>query len=133
MSFGQLAGLLRSLFLRYCTFKMADILYGAGSLYDELIASLKKENNYVADNGDIKKWVVAEKARAYSPELIELLLDNEQLKNAFLSLLRVRWCSCSTSSCNSLSRRTTSTTATLASHKKSDCRWAANSFPNETK
>ncbi|MBQ7689667.1 MAG: site-specific DNA-methyltransferase [Muribaculaceae bacterium] len=62
---------------------MADIHIGVGSLYDELIASLKTENNFVADNGDIKKWVVAEQARAYSPELIELLLANEQLKNAF--------------------------------------------------
>lgn len=62
---------------------MTDILFGAGSLYDELIALLKTENNFVTDNGDIKKWVVAEQARAYSPELIELLLDNEQLKNAF--------------------------------------------------
>ena len=62
---------------------MADIHYGAGSLYDELVASLKTENNYVADNGDIKKWVVAEQARAHSPKLIELLLANGQLKNAF--------------------------------------------------
>lgn len=62
---------------------MADVHFGAGSLYDVLIASLKTENNFVADNGDIKKWVVAEQARAYSPELIELLLANEQLKKAF--------------------------------------------------
>lgn len=62
---------------------MADIHFGAGSLYDELIASLKTENNYVSDNGNIKKWVVAEQARAYSPDLIAMLLANEHLKNAF--------------------------------------------------
>lgn len=62
---------------------MTDILFGAGSLYDELIALLKTENNFVTDNGDIKKWVVAEQARSYSPDLIELLLANEQVKKAF--------------------------------------------------
>jgi len=62
---------------------MKEVHYGAGNLYDELIATLKTENNFVADNGDIKKWVVAEQARAYSQELIELLLTNELLKNAF--------------------------------------------------
>ena len=62
---------------------MAEIHYGAGSLYDELIALLKTENNFVTDNGDIKKWVVAEQARSYSPELIALLLANDQVKNAF--------------------------------------------------
>ena len=62
---------------------MKEHLFGTSSLYDELISTLKTENNFVSDNGDIKKWVVAEQARAYSPELIELLLANEQLKNAF--------------------------------------------------
>lgn len=62
---------------------MSEKLYGVGDTYNRLIEVLKTENNFVADNGDIKKWVVAEQARAYSPELIELLLANEQLKKAF--------------------------------------------------
>lgn len=62
---------------------MADIHFGAGSLYDELIATLKTEDNFVSDNGEIKKWVVAEQARAYSPDLIKILLVNEQLRKAF--------------------------------------------------
>lgn len=69
---------------------MKEVHYGAGNLYDELIATLKTENNFVADNGDIKKWVVAEQARAYSQELIEMLLDNEQLKNAFFVAVKGR-------------------------------------------
>ncbi len=58
-------------------------LYGVGELYEVLINQLKTENNYVSDEGVVKKWVVTEQAQSYSPELIELLLANEQLKKAF--------------------------------------------------
>ena len=58
-------------------------LYGVGELYEVLINQLKTENNYVSDEGVVKKWVVAEQAQAYSSVLIELLLANEQLKKAF--------------------------------------------------
>lgn len=60
-----------------------DSQFGAGKLYNTLIRTLKTENNFVSDDGNVKKWVVAEQARAYSSELIELLLANEQLKKAF--------------------------------------------------
>jgi len=62
---------------------MESIHFGAGKLYDELINILKTENNYVSDDGEVKKWVVAEHARNYSPLLIETLLSSEQLKEVF--------------------------------------------------
>lgn len=52
-------------------------------LYETLTTQLKKENNYVSDNGELKKWVVADKARNYDAELLALLLDNEDLKKTF--------------------------------------------------
>ena len=52
-------------------------------LYETLIAQLKCENDFVSDNGEVKKWVVADKARNYDAELLALLLDKEDLKKAF--------------------------------------------------
>jgi adenine-specific DNA-methyltransferase len=52
-------------------------------LYDTLEKQLKKENNFVADNGELKKWVVINKAQNFDAGLIELLLDNEELKAKF--------------------------------------------------
>lgn len=56
---------------------------GVGELYLHLIEQLKCEPNFVADNGELKKWVVAEAARAYSADVISLLLKDELLRNAF--------------------------------------------------
>ena len=56
---------------------------GVGELYLHLIEQLKCEPNFVADNGELKKWVVAEAARAYSADVISLLLKDEVLRNAF--------------------------------------------------
>lgn len=67
---------------------MVVSMYGVSELYEVLINQLRAVNDYVTDNGDIKKWVVAEQARAYSPELIELLLANKHLKNAFFIAVR---------------------------------------------
>ncbi len=52
-------------------------------LYQTLEAQLKKENNYVTDNGELKKWVVLNKAQNFDEELIGLLLDNADLKDQF--------------------------------------------------
>ncbi|MCQ2307079.1 MAG: site-specific DNA-methyltransferase [Bacteroidales bacterium] len=52
-------------------------------LYETLCTQLKKENNFVSDNGELKKWVVADKARNYDAGLLALLLENEDLKNIF--------------------------------------------------
>lgn len=52
-------------------------------LYKSLEKQLKKEPNYVTDNGEIKKWVVINKAQNYDAELIGLLLDDKELKAKF--------------------------------------------------
>jgi adenine-specific DNA-methyltransferase len=52
-------------------------------LYETLEQQLKKEPNFVTDNGELKKWVVLNKAQNFDEELIGLLLDNEDLKAKF--------------------------------------------------
>ena len=52
-------------------------------LYDTLETQLKKENNFVTDNGELKKWVVINKAQNFDAGLIELLLDSKELKEKF--------------------------------------------------
>ena len=52
-------------------------------LYEKLENQLKKENNFVTDEGELKKWVVIGKARNYDPALIKLLLENDTLKEKF--------------------------------------------------
>ena len=52
-------------------------------LYQTLESQLKKEPNYVSDNGELKKWVVLNKAQNFDEELITLLLDNDELKSRF--------------------------------------------------
>ncbi len=52
-------------------------------LYQTLETQLKKESNFVTDNGELKKWVVINKAQNFDSELLELLLDNEELKDKF--------------------------------------------------
>jgi adenine-specific DNA-methyltransferase len=52
-------------------------------LYTTLERQLKKEPNFVTDNGELKKWVVLNKAQNFDEELIGLLLDNADLKEKF--------------------------------------------------
>ena len=52
-------------------------------LYTTLEQQLKKEPNFVTDNGELKKWVVLNKAQNFDEELIGLLLDNTDLKEKF--------------------------------------------------
>ena len=52
-------------------------------LYESLEKQLKKEPNYVTDNGELKKWVVINKAQNYDAELIGLLHDDKELKAKF--------------------------------------------------
>jgi len=52
-------------------------------LYDTLEKLLKKENNFVTDNGELKKWVVINKAQNFDAGLIELLLASKELKEKF--------------------------------------------------
>ena len=52
-------------------------------LYEILESQLKSENNFVTDNGELKKWVVINKAQNYDADLIALLLDDKELKEKF--------------------------------------------------
>ena len=52
-------------------------------LYQTLESQLKKEPNYVSDNGELKKWVVLNKAQNFDEELIELPLKDETIKDYF--------------------------------------------------
>ncbi|MCZ2129667.1 MAG: site-specific DNA-methyltransferase [Bacteroidia bacterium] len=52
-------------------------------LYEILEQQLKKELNFVTDDGELKKWVVLSKAQNFDEELIGLLLDNAELKEKF--------------------------------------------------
>jgi adenine-specific DNA-methyltransferase len=52
-------------------------------LFETLEKQLKKENNFVTDNGELKKWVVINKAQNFDSGLIELLLDSKELKEKF--------------------------------------------------
>ncbi|PKL78456.1 MAG: type III restriction endonuclease subunit M [Ignavibacteriae bacterium HGW-Ignavibacteriae-4] len=51
--------------------------------FETLVEQLKKEPNYVTDDGELKKWVVLNKAQNFDEELIELLLDNPEVKEKF--------------------------------------------------
>ena len=52
-------------------------------LYETLEAQLRKEPNCVTDSGELKKWVIINKAQNYDAEIIALLLDNKELKTKF--------------------------------------------------
>jgi adenine-specific DNA-methyltransferase len=52
-------------------------------LYEILEKQLIKEPNYVTDSGELKKWVVINKAQNYDEDLISLLLDDKELKVKF--------------------------------------------------
>lgn len=52
-------------------------------IYETLETELKKENDFVTDDGDLKKWVVISKAQNADESLIALLLDNAELKERF--------------------------------------------------
>ena len=52
-------------------------------LYETLETQLKNEPNYVADNGELKKWVVINKAQNFDGDLISLLLSSQELKAKF--------------------------------------------------
>ncbi|MCX8069516.1 MAG: hypothetical protein N2738_03330 [Thermodesulfovibrionales bacterium] len=67
---------------------MLKILYSKRSgmnLYETLEQQLKKEPNFVTDNGELKKWVVLNRAQNFDEELIALLLENDTLKEKFFA------------------------------------------------
>ncbi len=52
-------------------------------LYNTLEKALKKEPNFVTDNGELKKWVVINRAQNNDADIISLLLDDKELKAKF--------------------------------------------------
>ena len=52
-------------------------------LYEALEKQLKTENNFVTDDGALKKWVVINKAQNFDSRIIELLLEKPELKAYF--------------------------------------------------
>lgn len=52
-------------------------------VYEILENLLKSEPNYINDDGELKKWVVINKAQNYDEELISLLLESEEIKSYF--------------------------------------------------
>lgn len=59
-------------------------------LYSTLENLLKTENNFIDDDGHLKKWVIINKAQNYDAELIGLLLENEEIKlHFFISVKKI--------------------------------------------
>ena len=52
-------------------------------LYNKLEEVLKKEQNHVTDEGELKKWVIISKAQNNDPGLITTLLLDGELKDKF--------------------------------------------------
>ena len=57
-------------------------------LLNALQNTLKKEPNYVTDDGELKKWVVIEKAHEVDADLLGILLDEPELKAAFFKEIK---------------------------------------------
>jgi len=57
-------------------------------LLETLEKTLKKEPNFITDNGELKKWVIINKAQNYDEELIDLLLSEKELKENFFKKVK---------------------------------------------
>ncbi|MBP7554136.1 MAG: site-specific DNA-methyltransferase, partial [Spirochaetes bacterium] len=57
-------------------------------LLETLEKTLKKEPNFITDSGELKKWVIINKAQNYDEELIELLLSENELKEKFFKKIK---------------------------------------------
>ena len=61
----------------------ALLFYRIMKIYHILEEQLQKEPNFVSDNNELKKWVIIDRARNYDEEMLELLLDEKELKAHF--------------------------------------------------
>ncbi|MGB7498706.1 MAG: DNA methyltransferase, partial [Moheibacter sp.] len=52
-------------------------------IYEILESQLRKEPNFISDNGELKKWVVLDKAQNFDEDLLKLLLESPELKEMF--------------------------------------------------
>lgn len=73
------------LYLRFKSLKAIKTLneMEEQTLLETLEAELKKDIKFVDENKKLKKWVVLEQARQYSPDIINILLSNKTLKEHF--------------------------------------------------
>jgi adenine-specific DNA-methyltransferase len=53
--------------------------------------TLRKEPNLLSDKGEIKKWIVINKAQNYDETLLGLLLDEPRLKTIFFKEIKQAW------------------------------------------
>ena len=60
-------------------------------IYQTLESQLKKEPNFVSDNGVLKKWVVMSKAQNLDAELLALLMAHDELKAKFFVQVNDVW------------------------------------------
>lgn len=60
-------------------------------IYQTLETQLKREPNFVTDNGELKKWVVISKAQNFDAELLALIMGHEELKAKFFVQVNDAW------------------------------------------
>jgi len=53
------------------------------SLYNTLVEQFKKDQKYINENGELKKWVIIQRAQNFDKELLDLLIQNDVLKKEF--------------------------------------------------
>ena len=53
-------------------------------LYKHFIETLKQEPNYFDDEGNLKKWVLIQKAQDFDPGLLSIIINDSVLKQAFI-------------------------------------------------
>jgi adenine-specific DNA-methyltransferase len=60
-------------------------------IYHLLEQILRKEPNYITDDGHLKKWVVISKAQNFDEELLALLIDEPEIKAEFFKEIHQHW------------------------------------------
>ena len=60
-------------------------------LEEHLETQLKREQNFITDNGEVKKWIVINYAHNHNERLIELLIEDKILKENFFKEVRGHW------------------------------------------
>ena len=60
-------------------------------IYNLLEQTLRKEPNFISDDGHLKKWVVISQAQNFDEELLSLLIDEPELKAEFFKEIHQHW------------------------------------------
>lgn len=67
------------------------LFYDRMEIKEILKNTLRKEPNLLSDKGEIKKWIVINKAQNYDETLLGLLLDEPRLKTIFFKEIKKAW------------------------------------------